>query len=137
MCYHCLLSNHMCTTYVYVSKINKKLILLLLLYYLLIHCKSPSPCVVSLLHLSQSSLLVSICDKTHNAYSIINDYDRIGKKLWKRFKANTTKIYWYYKNLLKCYNKNLRGNKVLKQNFKYLVSLIKKIAKDKTTKRKH
>ena len=58
MCYHCLLSNHMCTTYVYVSKINKKLILLLLLYYLLIHCKSPSPCVVSLLHLSQSSLLV-------------------------------------------------------------------------------
>ena len=32
--------------YVYVSKINKKLILLLLLYYLLIHCKSPSPCVV-------------------------------------------------------------------------------------------
>ena len=86
---------------------------------------------------SQSSLLVSICDKTHNAYSIINDYDRIGKKLWKRFNAKPTKIYWYYESLLKCYNKNLRGNKVLKQNFKKLVSLIKKITKDKTTKSKH
>ena len=37
---------------------------------------------------SQSSLLVSICDKTHNASCIINDYYRVGEKIWTRFSAN-------------------------------------------------
>ena len=77
----------------------------------------------------QSSLLVSICDKTHNASCIINDYHRVGKKLWTRFNADPKKIYWYYESLGNCYYKNLKGHKVLKQNFKKLVSVMKSISK--------
>ena len=76
-----------------------------------------------------SSLLVSICDKTHNASCIINDYLRLGKKLWTRFNANPKQICWYYESLGKCYYKHLKGHKVLKQNFKKLVSEMKKIVK--------
>ena len=76
---------------------------------------------------SQSSLLVSICDKTHNASCIINDYYRVGKKIWNRFSANKKQVCWYYQSLGNCYYKNLKGHKVLKQNFKKLVSEIKKV----------
>ena len=77
----------------------------------------------------QSSLLVSMCDKTHNASCIINDYYRVGKKIWNRFSANKKQVCWYYESLGKCYYKYLKGHKVLKQNFKKLVSEMKKIAK--------
>jgi len=78
---------------------------------------------------SQSSLLVSLCDKTHNASCIVNDYGRAGNKLWKRFTAKPKKICWYYDSLGKCYFKNLKGHKVLKQNFKKLVTEMKRVAK--------
>ena len=48
---------------------------------------------------SQSSLLVSICDKSHSLNCVINDFNKIGKKLWKNFdhskdhKLGTIKIY--------------------------------------------
>lgn len=75
----------------------------------------------------QSSLLVSICDKTHNASCIINDYYRVGKKIWKRFTASKKQVYWYYKSLSQCYDKHLKGHKVLKQNFKKLIAELKSI----------
>ena len=78
---------------------------------------------------SQSSLLVSICDKTHNASCIINDYYRVGKKIWNRFSANKKQVCWYYQSLGNCYYKNLKGHKVLKQNFKKLVSEMKRVSK--------
>ena len=78
---------------------------------------------------SQSSLLVSLCDKTHNASCIVNDYGRAGNKLWKRFTAKPKQICWYYDSLGKCYFKNLKGHKVLKQNFKKLVTEMKRVAK--------
>ena len=74
-------------------------------------------------------MLVSICDKTHNASCIINDYYRVGKKIWNRFSANKKQVCWYYESLEKCYYKHLKGHKVLKQNFKKLVSEMKKVAK--------
>ena len=77
----------------------------------------------------QSWLLVSICDKTHNASCINNDYYRVGEKIWKRFSVNKKQVCWYYESLGKCYYKHLKGHKVLKQNFKKLVSEMKKIAK--------
>ena len=77
----------------------------------------------------QSSLLVSICDKTHNASCIINDYYRVGKKIWKRFSANKKQVCWYYESLGKCYYKHFKGHIVLKQNFKKLVTEMKRVAK--------
>ena len=77
----------------------------------------------------QSSLLVSICDKTHNATCIVNDYSRVGKKLWKRFSAKPKQIYWYYESLEKCYSKYLKGHKVLKQNYFKIIKEMKLISK--------
>ena len=85
--------------------------------------------IKSLKNKPQSSLFVSMCDKTHNASCIINDYKRVGKKLWKRFFAKPKQIYWYYDSLGKCFNKNLKGKKVLKQNFSKLVLELKRISK--------
>ncbi len=85
--------------------------------------------IKSLKNKPQSSLFVSMCDKTHNASCIINDYHHEGKKLWTRFTANPKQICWYYESLGKCYYKHLKSHKVLKQNFKKLVSEIKRIAK--------
>ena len=36
---------------------------------------------------SQSGILVSLCDKIHNANCIISDCRKIGDKLWQRFSA--------------------------------------------------
>ena len=79
---------------------------------------------------SQSSLLVSICDKTHNASCINNDYYRVGEKIWERFSVNKKQICWYYESLGKCYYKNLKDHKVLKQNFKKLILEMKLISKN-------
>ena len=78
---------------------------------------------------SQSSLFVSLCDKTHNATCIVNDYSRVGKKLWKRFSAKPKQIYWYYESLGKCYSKYLKGHKVLKQNYFKIIKEMKSISK--------
>ena len=34
---------------------------------------------------SQSSLLVCICDKHHSLNCILNDYGKIGKRLWRDY----------------------------------------------------
>ena len=36
----------------------------------------------SMSKMSQSSLLVSLCDKLHSTNCMINDYNKIGKKIW-------------------------------------------------------
>ena len=84
--------------------------------------------IENLKYKGQSSLFVSLCDKTHNASCIINDHTRVGKKLWKRFTANPKKICWYYESLGKCYSKHLKGHKVLKLNYFKLIKEMKKKA---------
>ena len=37
---------------------------------------------------SQSTLLVIICDKLHSVTCIINDHNKIGKKLWKNYEQS-------------------------------------------------
>jgi (p)ppGpp synthase/HD superfamily hydrolase len=48
---------------------------------------------------ADSSLLVSCCDKLHNARSIDRDYTDLGEKFWGRFNSNKTEIEWYYRAL--------------------------------------
>ena len=75
---------------------------------------------------TQSSLLVSLADKLHNATCIVDDYYRVEKKLWERFNANPKQIYWYYNSLRKCFAINLKGHKVLKKNYSEMVKQMKK-----------
>ena len=78
---------------------------------------------------SQSSMFVSLCDKLHNGTCIVNDYKRVGKKLWKRFTASPQEVVWYYESLNKEFNKHLIGHKVLKENYLSVVKDIKKFSK--------
>ena len=66
---------------------------------------------------SQSTLLVSICDKLHSLNCIISDYNKIGKKLWKNYEHSKDDNLWYYKNLCKNFKKYLKNNKNLKDRF--------------------
>ena len=42
---------------------------------------------------SQSSLLVSICDKHHSLNCILNDYGKIGKRLWRDYEIDQKTYY--------------------------------------------
>ena len=66
---------------------------------------------------SQSTLLVSICDKLHSLNCIINDYNKIGKKLWTNYDHSKEDSLWYYKNLCKNFKKYLKNHKNLKDKF--------------------
>jgi len=78
---------------------------------------------------SQSSMFVSLCDKLHNGTCIVNDHQRVGKKVWKRFKnASPKQVAWYYEGLYKEFSKHLKGYKVLKNNYLMIVKEIKKVA---------
>jgi (p)ppGpp synthase/HD superfamily hydrolase len=46
-----------------------------------------------------SVLLVSCCDKLHNATAILNDLDRIGPGVFERFTAGRDGTLWYYRSL--------------------------------------
>ena len=67
---------------------------------------------------SQSSLLVCICDKLHGLNCIINDYNKIGKKVWRDFEIEPSEIHWYYKSLCKNFKNFLKITKTLKISFK-------------------
>ena len=75
---------------------------------------------------TQSSLFVSLCDKLHNVTCIVNDYQRVGRKLWKRFNASAKQVYWYHNSLYKNFSKNLKGHKILKRNYYQIVNEMRK-----------
>jgi (p)ppGpp synthase/HD superfamily hydrolase len=60
-------------------------------------------------HLAEVSdrgvLLVSACDKLHNARSIVADLRTIGAELWLRFSEKDPAAHiWYYRSLAACYS---------------------------------
>ena len=50
---------------------------------------------------SPSVFLISVADKVHNLRSILEDYRRIGDRLWERFIGKRDGTLWYYAELLK------------------------------------
>lgn len=44
-------------------------------------------------------LILSCADKTSNLRSIKEDYDKIGDRVWERFKASKEESNWYYSKL--------------------------------------
>lgn len=46
-----------------------------------------------------SILLVSCCDKLHNATAILNDLERVGAAVFDRFTAGRDGTLWYYRTL--------------------------------------
>ncbi len=66
---------------------------------------------------SQSSLLVILCDKLHSINCMINDHNKIGKKLWNNYIQLPEEVLWYYKTLCKNCKKFLKNHKTLKDKF--------------------
>jgi GTP pyrophosphokinase len=56
----------------------------------------------------RSILLVSACDKLHNARSIVRDLRVVGEDLWERFNAPKDQTLWYYRSLVTVYRCNPR-----------------------------
>jgi GTP pyrophosphokinase len=52
-----------------------------------------------LAHAPGDVLLVSACDKVHNARSIVADHAAVGPSLWQRFTGGRDGTLWYYREL--------------------------------------
>ena len=61
--------------------------------------------IAHLTEASPSVLLVSICDKLHNATSILRDYRRLDEDLWPRFRGGKDGTLWYYRTLVTSFRK--------------------------------
>ena len=60
-------------------------------------------------HESPEVLLVSACDKLHNARAIVSDQHAIGTTVFKRFSATQAQVLWYYESLAGIYRARLHG----------------------------
>ena len=59
------------------------------------------------------SLLVSCADKLHNARSILFDYERIGDRIWDRFKPEKEETLWYFERLAEAFEEAWAENPLL------------------------
>lgn len=59
---------------------------------------------------STSALLVSVCDKIHNARSMNNDSLTVGELHWTRFNAPKAEILAYYENLAAAFARRVDDN---------------------------
>lgn len=65
--------------------------------------------IASLANKPETSLLVSLADKTHNARCIVSDLEVVGDELWGRFSANRDEVVWYYRSLARRFAERLPG----------------------------
>ncbi len=78
---------------------------------------------------TQDTLLVSLCDKYHNASCILSDYQKVGEGIWDRFTASNQETCWYYESLYKEFKKYLKNHPELIKAYKSKVVEMKKIVK--------
>ena len=55
------------------------------------------------------TLLVSCCDKLHNARSILTDIKTVGNAVFDRFTASKEDTLWYYRSLSEIFTKKLKN----------------------------
>lgn len=73
---------------------------------------------------SREAMLVSLGDKTHNIFSTLLDYDRIGDKVWERFSTkNKEDQVWWYSSLLEVFTQHLPDSYLLNQYRNYVTRL--------------
>ena len=57
------------------------------------------------------SVLVSMADKLHNSQSIVHELNRYGPEVFERFNAGPQETVWYYRSLLREFDKlGMNGN---------------------------
>jgi (p)ppGpp synthase/HD superfamily hydrolase len=65
--------------------------------------------LASLEHKPETSLLVSLADKTHNATAIVQDLRVHGDALWSRFTGGKEGSIWYYGRLGEIFGRRMPG----------------------------
>ena len=60
------------------------------------------------------ALLVSACDKLHNARSIVADIRTIGEEVFDRFSATHEQTIWYYRRLAGVFKRQLRHDRLVR-----------------------
>jgi len=53
-----------------------------------------------LAHATPGARLIALCDKLHNAQSVVRDLKAQGPSVWKRFKASPEASLWYYRSVV-------------------------------------
>jgi GTP pyrophosphokinase len=61
--------------------------------------------IAHLAEATRETLLVSCCDKLHNARSIVIDIRTVGDELWSRFKGGKDGTLWYYRSLVDAFRR--------------------------------
>jgi len=55
--------------------------------------------IASIATKDDSTVLVSACDKLHNARSILSDLQKVGEQVYERFSVSKQNTIWYYRSL--------------------------------------
>ncbi len=61
---------------------------------------------------SQPAKFVSACDKAANLGDMIEDFRRVGRRLWNRFNADRNQVLWYYKSCAREFAKGKTSRKL-------------------------
>jgi (p)ppGpp synthase/HD superfamily hydrolase len=69
---------------------------------------------------------VSLCDKLHNARSLLCDYRVMGEELWSRFNGGKDGTLWYYRELIVVYRE--RGASPLLDELERVVTELERLA---------
>lgn len=67
--------------------------------------------IKSLENKSNDMLLVSFCDKLHNARAILSDLKTVGSSVFDRFTASKEETIWYYTSLSSLFSSKLKNTK--------------------------
>ena len=60
-------------------------------------------------------LLVSACDKLHNARAIVTDLDSLGVKMFERFNSKPDQILWYYRSLAEVFDARMPDTSLVRE----------------------
>lgn len=77
---------------------------------------------------SPSVRLISLCDKLHNARSILRDYRTDGEAVWQRFKGGKEGTLWYYRELIKVFRQT--GSEPLIEELDRVVSDLESLVRE-------
>ena len=76
---------------------------------------------------SNDIAVVACADKLNNLCSILEDYDRIGNKLWERFNRDKGSQIWYYTSLAETFKNRKTRNVKARRLFNRFVAKAKKL----------
>ena len=73
-------------------------------------------------------LMVATADKIHNMQSILEDYARVGERVWERFNAGKERELWYYRTVVKLLAEKDEVPEAMREQMRELLAKLENIA---------